>query len=527
MQESLVMGGTWIIPERLRFIFLYHSVHEDCPRPVRRDSVPQPPNILLIMADQLTPFLTGAYDHPVVRTPNLDRLVERGVRFDAAYTPYPLCAPARASFMTGRYASTIGCYDNAAVLPADEPTLAHYLTNAGYETVLSGKMHFIGPDQLHGFRHRLTTDVYPAGVDWVPTLDEEGRFPAGGHAHLYVPPNVGVRPWTKFLSYDEETQFRALEYIRERGRTEPAEPFFLTVSYHHPHDPFHVTQELWDLYEGEEIETPEYPANLDETYSAMDRWLNEVHETDRVNLGDPESLYQLRRSYYGLITYIDRKLGELLSALEQTGQLDDTIVIFTSDHGDMLGEKRMVQKRCFYEWSARVPLIFHFPDGRHAGRKVTQPVSLMDLLPTLLDLAGIPVEERLPVDGTSLAGLIDSSDTGERTVLSEYHVEKVRAPCFMARKGKYKYIYIHGHGSQLFDLESDPEEWNDLDGQPEMRDVEEELRALILARFDPDGIAASGAESVRRRELIRAAMQRNGTRWDYSPHFDATQQYVR
>ena len=176
--------------------------------------MPQSPNILLIMADQLVPFLTGAYDHPVVKTPQLDRLVERGVRFDVAYTPCPLCTPARAAFVTGKYASTLGCYDNAAVLPADEPTLAHYLTNAGYETVLSGKMHFIGPDQLHGFRHRLTTDVFPAGVNWVPSLDAAGKFVGGGHARGYVAPNVGVRPWTKFLSYDEETHFRALEYIR-------------------------------------------------------------------------------------------------------------------------------------------------------------------------------------------------------------------------------------------------------------------------------------------------------------------------
>src|SRR3954452_7786744 len=122
----------------------------------------QPPNILLIMADQLVPFLTGAYDHPVVHTPALNGLVESGVRFDAAYTPYPLCAPARAALMTGKYGSALGCYDNAAILHADEPTIAHYLANAGYEAILTGKMHFIGPDQLHGFRRRLTTDIFPA-----------------------------------------------------------------------------------------------------------------------------------------------------------------------------------------------------------------------------------------------------------------------------------------------------------------------------------------------------------------------------
>ena len=487
----------------------------------------QPPNILLIMADQLVPFLMGAYNHPVVKTPHLDGVAERGVRFDAAYTPYPLCAPARAALMTGKYASSLGCYDNAAVLHADEATVAHYLTNAGYDTVLSGKMHFIGPDQLHGFRRRLTTDVYPAGVSWVPSQDETGKFVGGGHARLYVAPNVGVRPWTKFLSYDEETHFRALEYLRERGRAKPPEPFFLVASYHHPHDPFHVTQDLWDLYEGAEIEIPHYPENLEATYSALDRWLNEVHETDSVNLGDPDSLRQLRRAYYGLVSYIDRKVGDLLAALKQTGQRDDTVVIFTSDHGDMLAERGMVQKRCFYEWSARIPLLIEFPDGSYAGRTVLQPVSLMDLVPTLLDFAGVPIEDRLPVDGESLAGTLDGTDTGERAILSEYHVEKVRAPCFMVRQGRYKYTYIHGHGSQLFDLAEDPGEWNNLAGQPELAELEDTLRALILARFDPDSIAADGAASVRRREIIKEAMERNGTHWDYAPAFDATRQYVR
>src|SRR3712207_4404768 len=177
-------------------------------------------------------------------------------------------------------------------------------------------MHFVGPDQLHGFRRRLTTDVFPAGFDWVPVLDDDDKFVAGGHAHSYVPPNVGVRPWTKFLSYDEETHFRALEYVRERGRGRADEPFFLTVSYHHPHDPFHVTRELWDLYDAEEIETPTWPADMAATYSAMDRWANDAHATDEVDLDDPANLRALRRAYLGLVTYVDRKLGELVAALE-------------------------------------------------------------------------------------------------------------------------------------------------------------------------------------------------------------------
>lgn len=485
------------------------------------------PNILLVMADQLVPFLTGAYGHGIARTPNLERLAARGVRFDAAYSPFPLCAPARAALVTGRHASSLGCFDNAAVLRADEPTVAHHLTNAGYDTALSGKMHFVGPDQLHGFRTRLTTDVFPAGLDWVPARDADGRFPRGGHARNYVPPNVGVRPWTKFLAYDEETQFRALEYLRERGRTRPAEPFFLVASYHHPHDPFHVTQELWDLYEGADLEVPRHPPDLERTRSAMDRWANEAHETDAVDLDSPENLRRLRRAYLGLVTYVDRKLGELLDALERTGQAQDTVVVFTSDHGDMLGERRMVQKRCFYEWSARVPLVVSFPDGRRAGRTVAQPVSLLDLLPTFLDLAGVPPEDRLPLDGRSLLPAIEGREDPDRTVLSEYHVEKVLAPGFMARRGRFKYVHVHEHDRQLFDLEADPGEWTNLAGRPEVREVEEDLRASILARFDPERLLREGLESVRRRELIRRAMARTGTRWDFFPRFDATKQYVR
>ena len=484
------------------------------------------PNVLLVMTDQLVPFLTGAYGHPVVQTPHLDALAGRGVRFDAAYTPYPLCVPARAALLTGCYASTLGCYDNASVLPSDVPTLAHYFSAAGYDTVLSGKMHFIGPDQLHGFRRRLTTDVFPAGLAWVPVEDEDGRFVRGGHAHNYVPPNVGVRPWTKFLAFDEETHFRALEYLRGRADGSSPDPFLVVASYHHPHDPFHVTQELWDLYEDAEIDVPELPSGYESTYSAMDRWANEAHEVDRVEL-DPENLVALRRAYYGLVTYVDRKLGELVAALEQTGELDDTIVVFLSDHGDMLGEKRMVQKRCFYEWSVRVPLVVSLPDGRGAGSVVSAPVSLLDLLPTLLDLVDFPAEGRLPVHGRSFAGLLDGTAGEPRTVLSEYHVEKVRAPCFMARRGSYKYVHVHGHGSQLFDLARDPGEWQNLAGRPEHAAVEAELRAAILEQFDPDAIAAAGAASVRRRELVRRALEANGTSWDFEPVFDASRQYVR
>jgi len=485
------------------------------------------PNLLLILADQVVPFLTSPYGDATAITPNLARLAREGVRFDAAYTPVPLCAPARASFMTGRDASGIGCFDNASVLPPDVPTIGHYLTNVGYDTALTGKMHFVGPDQLHGFARRLTTDVFPAGLDWVPVPDEEGRFPAGGHARHYTDPDPGVRTWTQFMAFDEETQFRALEYLRERGRLQAEEPFAMVVSYHHPHDPFHVQQEYWDLYEGAEIRVPSVPEDLETTYSAMDRWANEAHGTADYDLDDPEKLRRLRRAYYAALSYVDAKIGELIAALESSGEWADTVVVFTSDHGDMLGEKRMVQKRTFYEWSSRIPLTMTFPGGRHAGTVVEAPVSLIDVLPTLLDLAEVPEGDRADVDGRSLVPRLSSpADAGE-PVYSEYHLEKVRSPCFMVRRGRYKYIYVYGHDSQLFDLEADPGEWHSLAEDPAHAEVVAQLHALLLERFDPEALEREGAATITRRVIVAEAMQRNDTHWDYTPIFDGTTRYIR
>ena len=489
----------------------------------------QKPNVLLIMADQMTPFLMGAYGHQVVKTPNLDRLVEGGVRFDSAYSPCPLCAPARASMVTGKYVSNIRCYDNATPLSCDEPTFAHYLSNEGYETVASGKMHFIGPDQLHGFRTRLTADIYPSDFKWTKDmLDDRGRKKAlrSDFSHSYRTPNVGVRPWSQGLRYDEETHFRAMEYLYDKGQSQDA-PFLLLVSYQHPHEPFHVTKDLWDMYGEAQIDIPEYPENLEETFSIMDRWLNKWHNVDEDDVKIPESLYNLRRSYYGLVTYVDNKIGELVQALEDNGLRDNTVVVFTSDHGDMLGEKGMVQKRYFYEWSVRIPLIVRFPDGWKSGGKVSQHVSLMDLMPTMLDFAGVEEKDRLPVDGKSVMELIDGSDTSDREVFSEYHIEGVLSPCFMIRSGKYKYIYIHNEESQLFDLEEDPKELTNLCANPAFRDVEQRLRSRILEEFDPDDIERDTVRSLRQRLLIKEAMIRNSTHWDYSPNFDTTKQYVR
>ena len=207
----------------------------------------------------------------------------RGVRFNSAYTPFPLCAPGRACIMTGLQASRIGAWDNGAPFGSDIPTIAHYLSNAGYDTVLSGKMHFTGADQLHGFDRRMNTDIYPADFSWVrpewinvkinggkdyeSVMDKRKAY----NTINYIGDSVHVGRWHNSLGYDEETHFRATQYLRARGNN--PSPFFLTVSYHHPHEPFWPPKKYWDMYEDEEIKIPEYPEDLENRESMMDRFL--------------------------------------------------------------------------------------------------------------------------------------------------------------------------------------------------------------------------------------------------------------
>jgi choline-sulfatase len=494
------------------------------------------PNLLLIQADQMTPFLTGAYGHPVVKTPNLDRLVREGVRFDAAYAPHPVCSPSRACMLTGQRVSTVAAWDNAALLPADEPTVAHYLTNVGYDTVCAGKMHFVGPDQLHGFRRRFSSNIYPADFRWTRMMTAHGH--PGNQAYTYVGDAIHVGRWNNALSYDEEAHLRALEYLHAQGlawreadeRSDASSmPFFLFTSYHHPHEVFWPSQELWDLYEDAEIEVPTFPDNLDDTYSQLDRWLNAYHGVALAEtLKDPESMRRVRRAYYALVTYIDRKVGDLLASLEENGFLDNTVVVFTSDHGDMLCEKGMVQKRTFYEWSARVPLLMRFPDGWQAGTVIDEPVNLIDLMPTFLDLADVPQAARLAYDGRSLIGLLDGSDAEDWETFSENHADSmVEAPCIMLRRGCFKYVYIHGYQDQLFDLDADPGEWHNLVDAPVYAEVAAQMRGRILEVFDPDAIQARVMASYRRRMVVQDALERNGTTWDVEPRFDPTRDSMR
>ena len=481
------------------------------------------PNILLIMADQMTPFMLEACGGTGARTRNMTQLAQRSANFTSAYTSSPICVPARSCFMTGLYTSATGCYDNGDPYHSFIPTFAHYLTNAGYETVLSGKMHFIGADQLHGFQRRLNTDIYPSGFIWSYPLPPEDApdFQAFDFTPQYLARNIGPG-WSKELQYDEETQFKALEYLRHA----PDRPWMLTVSFTNPHPPYKVPRRYWDMYKDADIPLPVYPDDMDAKYSDFDHALRRWHglHVRGDEIRDTENLIAMRRGFAALAHYVDDKIGEMLDVLEENGLREDTIVIVTSDHGEMLGEKGMIQKRSLYEWSARIPLLIDFPGV--APCRINTPVSLLDVPATLIDICGqSPVR---PLNGRSLLAAVHGAEPEVVPIISEYHGEGIMRPSFMVRQGDWKYHYCHGSAPQLFNLAADPGEWTNLAGELSVADIERGLNHIITGGdFDLDRIAQEVWDRLPLKQTVNAAMQANGAAWDYRPDQDAGLKYVR
>lgn len=419
--------------------------------------------------------------------------------------------------LSGRYVSRTRSFDNAGILPSDVPTFAHHLRLAGYETAACGNMHIIGADQLHGFERRLTGNIYPADFSWAADwrdVQNKMEKPLTGKGLSVA--NAGPCDWNETLAYSEKLHFNTIEFLRSHHNS--SQPFCLMTCYLHPHPPYQAPRAFWDLYQDSEIDIPEIPGNIASCQSQMDRWMYYFEGIPDEVINDEKVMRRFRRSYYAMVSYLDSKVGELLETLDALVMRENTIILFTSDHGDMLGERGLVEKRVFYEPSARVPLIASFPACWPGARTCNQPVSLIDIFPTLTDIASAP--QPIAIDGTSFLDVLEneSNSAKERVVLSENHSEGVMAPCFMARKGKYKYIYVHGYDKQLFDLESDPNELNNLAGIPDKADIEVSMKQEIFSRFDPDKIARNVQQSQAEHKLIRQAMlQGQHNSWDYQP----------
>lgn len=482
------------------------------------------PNILLIQADQLTASALPTYGNSTASTPSINSLSDEATVFSSAYANSPLCAPSRSSMLTGHLPSEIGTYDNGAEFPSSIPTIAHYLRHLGYQTSLAGKAHFVGADQHHGLEERLTGDIYPSDFGWTGDWGEKTQAHSND-ARSFTMSGPVVR--NVQIDHDEEVIHRAKRKLYDLARSSDTRPFFFWVSLTHPHDPYQAPQEYWDRYDDEDIDLPAVPRLADEDQDPLSLRL-----LDQYGLADQHltknQVRRARHGYYAAVSYLDDLVGSLLESLGDAGLDSDTVIVFTSDHGDMLGERGLWYKKSFFEDSARVPLIIRVPGGDPGD--VEMNVSLVDLLPTLVALAGgnpdrLRVEE---LDGTDLSPALKGHADGlPDTVYSENLAEGALAPVLMVRKGRYKYIVSGIDPPLLFDLANDPLELDNLAGAEEHQSTEKALRRLVDDRWDIEALTVRIERSQARRLFINETLGQGEPGWDHVPGDPAAANYLR
>lgn len=452
------------------------------------------PNILVLLSDQHSPHVFGAYGDPIVRTPNLDALAAGGVQFDHAYCPSPICVPSRMSFLTGRTPSENQVWSNADTLPSDTPTFAHTFGAAGYDTALIGRMHFSGPDQWHGFGRRLVGSLTPIYPNYSIPLTPELLLGAQNATHKGLQASGYGK--TAYIAYDEEVTSTTVDFLREKGR-QRTKPFCVVSGFVLPHAPYVCPKEDWDYYL-DRVRMPEIPSNyLERLHPAIRHW----RTVRGLNQASPEEIRRARAGYYGLVTHYDRLVGRIMSALKESGLERNTIVVYTTDHGDMAGELGLFWKSTFFEGSVSVPLIFSWP-GTLTHRRVKRLANTIDVGPTLAALAKT---DPMPLaSGRNLAPVLRGEAAGgPDEVFSEFPPSMGSPAIRMIRSGNWKLIHYDGMQPQLFDLAADPQEFHDLAADPGHQEVRRRLQARVLDGWSADVIQREQARRAKAGPVLR------------------------
>ena len=444
----------------------------------------KPSNLIVIMADEHNPKIMGCNGHPLVKTTHLDALAASGTSFTSAYTPSPVCVPARAAFATGKYLHQIGYWDNADAYEGATPSWHHRLRDSGHRVVSIGKLHFRGrPGDDHGFSEEIIPMHIVEGKGDLMGLVRDDMPERGMAWKIAKLAGPGESPYT---SYDREIAARAQIWLREEAPKYTDQPWVLFVSFVSPHFPLIAPPEFYYQYPVDHMpipklyapgERPDHPYLRDYANSfCYDKFF------------DPKKLRKAIAAYYGLCSFVDDNVGKVLRALNASGLSDSTRVIYTSDHGDNLGTRGLWGKSTMYEETAAVPLILSGPDIPR-GRRISTPSSLLDVYPTIMQCVGADRPDHPNMydgqPGHSLFALADGAQP-DRTVLSEYHGMGSTTGAFMIRYGKYKYVHYVAYRPQLFDLESDPEELHDLAESPDHARTLAVCRERLYSMVNPD-----------------------------------------
>ena len=463
-------------------------------------------NVLILMSDQHKPDCLGIAGHPVAKTPNLDALARGGMRFGSAYCTNPVCTPSRASILTGLYTHHHQAFNNSTPWPFQHKTLADYFGAAGYMSALIGKMHFVDA-QTHGFDYRLDfndwfqylgpkTKLYadelgkPNSGSGLPQIDDLWRDEGDPWKGVRDLDNregpVAVGRVSKIPETDQFESFVARESIRFLRNHSKDQPFFLISSFLKPHDPFMPAQRFADMFRAEDMRLPDTwgKVNLDEVPAPVRRAIEHNPYTPEVDKVD--AARRRMAFYYANLAQMDDRAGAILQALRDMDLEKDTIVVYTSDHGEMLGEHGLWQKFEFYESSCGVPLIVRAPGVTPENKQCSSPVSLVSLLPTIAELCEIPVPSTL--DGKSFVPRLRQPELPTASpVFAEYDLRTPKAK-YMIRDGDYKYMFWTHAMPELYDLSNDPKEMHNLALRPEHRSQVDELKAKLFAWYKPPEI---------------------------------------
>jgi len=431
------------------------------------------PNIVLICSDQHNFGVTGCYGDGIIATPNLDRLANEGVVFDAAYCSAPLCVPSRMSFLTGLYPFNNDAIANGSTLASIIPTYAHIAVMTGYHTVLSGRMHFKGPDQRHGFIERLVGETEPLFY-WAAT--HAIFHPLKGKlANMSTPDPLSATGAgnTCYIDYDKTVTGATCSWLDSYGKHKNPRPFLMTVGYVTPHCPYIAPPELYDKYVNQ-VELEDIPAG---EFAQLHPAHKDFIRRAKINAVSHKQRLAAKTAYYGLVDFLDTQIGKVLDSLKKNGMLNNTIVIYFSDHGDLIGEHGRWHKGCFFEGSIRVPLIIKMPDKAHAGKRIKQNVALVDIFPTLCELMNAQVHYK--IDGRSLMPLMTRKKPAwDNIVKAEYYEGNCTR---MVRKDKWKLNYYSNYGArELFNLEEDSRELKNLSGSRQHKKIEKDLLKLVF-----------------------------------------------
>ena len=470
-------------------------------------------NLLILLSDEHNKRMLGVSGHEFVKTPNLDKLAKDGSFFENAYCNSPICVPSRAILATGRYNAEIGYWDNADPYDGKIISWGHRVVDANCDAVSIGKLHFVDDQAPTGFSEQINPLNVVGGVGDLLGLIRQELPVRKGAANMAKDVGSGE---TTYSNYDKNIAKDAQNWIKNRKRTD--KPWVLFVSFVCPHFPLIAPQEFYDMYPENEMPWPLLYKQEERSdhpyYVAMRKCMNYD------DYFDEEKVRKATSAYFGLCSFLDKNIGDVLSTLDNSEFADNTNVIYTSDHGDALGMRGMWGKSTMFEESAGIPMIMRGPDIPK-GKKIKTPVSLVDVFPTVIDnlkLTNHIDDRNLP--GKSLIEIANNQDDYERIVLSEYHAAASPVGAFMLRKGKFKYVYFaEGYKPQLFDLENDEFEEYDLSKDPKYKNILDNFYEDLLKICDPEEVNKRAKKEQKQKIEKHGGVNKILSRGDfgYSP----------